>query len=1199
MESRLLAILRRFFPFLDWFRDYDAETLRADFISGLTVALVLVPQSMAYAQLAGLPAYYGLYAAFLPPIVANLFGSSRQLATGPVAVVSLMTAASLEPLATAGSEGYIAYAVMLALMVGVFQLALGVLRLGLIVNFLSHPVVNGFTNAAALIIATSQLSKIFGVHVDKAEHHYQTIYRVVEAALDYTHLPTLGMAALAFAIMIVLRRVNRRLPNVLAAVVVTTALSWWLGFQKNETVPIENIESTTVRSLAEEFNLTVREQRSLEEARAESNLMLDQRDSATEELCASCHPNRPVEGLTSMAFAAGEDGDDRRALALHHMAGVIDLRIEELHDRVSMFRTELRGLRFRRITENNDSSRFFLAGESPADLADDRGVWRLKVGNEPLDLEALTLTGGGDVVGTIPAGLPPIKPPQIDVRVMLKLIAAAVIISILGFMEAISIAKAMAAITKQKLDPNQELIGQGLANIVGCMGQSYAVSGSFSRSAVNLQAGARTGMSNVFSGIIVAIVLLFFSPLLYFLPQAVLAAIIMMAVVGLLNVSGFVHAWRTQPFDGIVAAITFVVTLASAPHLERGIFLGVALSLGGYLFRTMRPGVAVLAPTPDGGLGDATRHGLEQCRHIAAIRFDGPLNFANASYLEDEVLDRVSKLPDLRHVVIVADGINEIDASGEETLRHLVEHLREAGLDVSFSGLKDQVIDVLKRSHAYDFVGADHIYPSLAHAIATIYASAHPEPEPGCPFRTVMPRLVELSLHPDGSLRDAVRNDLPLCRHIAVLRFDDPLTYANTDFLEQETLLRLQGRPELKQVLFVAHAIADIDPSGAQKLCQLVNRLHEEGLEVSFTGFRDEILEVLDRIDTDQVIGEDRHFPTQFAAIAAAYAQAHADSDEEDCPFLPLAPRLTELSLHPDGTLREARRHGLRLCSYIAALRFDGPMMLAKPAALEAELVKWVKSRLEVTHLLLVAHTLDRFSPDDARKLIDLVDRLRRAGLDVIFSSFRDHVFEVIERTGAADEIGLDRFFPSESAAVAAIYAAAHENKTEENCPLRPMLPRVVEISMHPDGSLRNAERYGLATCRAIAALRLDGRLDFATIGYIAGEIRAQIADRPDLRHVLLAGHGLAAVDEAASEGLASLVTELREMGYAVSISGLKDEVLDVLERTGCLDIIGSESVFPTRAKAIEAIHEAAHEGIDEHPCPLIEVVEIEESQEE
>jgi len=178
--------LQRLFPFLNWFRGYNVETFRQDIISGLTVALVLVPQSMAYAQLAGLPAYYGLYAAFLPPMVAALFGSSRQLATGPVAMVSLMTATALEPLATAGSPEYIAYAILLALLVGLFQFLLGLLRLGLVVNFLSHPVVNGFTNAAAIIIATSQLSKLFGVSIDNAPHHYETIYNVVKAAISYT-----------------------------------------------------------------------------------------------------------------------------------------------------------------------------------------------------------------------------------------------------------------------------------------------------------------------------------------------------------------------------------------------------------------------------------------------------------------------------------------------------------------------------------------------------------------------------------------------------------------------------------------------------------------------------------------------------------------------------------------------------------------------------------------------------------------------------------------------------------------------------------------------------------------------------------------------------------------------------------------------------------------------------------------------------
>jgi len=247
-------MIKRIFPFLDWFTGYSMAMLRADRISGLTVALVLIPQSMAYAQLAGLPPYYGLYASFLPPMIASLFGSSRQLATGPVAVVSLMTSASLEPLATAGSEGYIAYAILLALMVGLFQLSLGVLRLGLVVNFLSHPVVNGFTNAAAIIIATSQLSKMFGVSVDSAQHHYETIIRVVQAAFHYTHWPTFFLGVLAFAIMYGLKRIAPRIPNVLVAVVITTTISWLTGYEHDTTVDISAIQNPQAIQLIEKFN---------------------------------------------------------------------------------------------------------------------------------------------------------------------------------------------------------------------------------------------------------------------------------------------------------------------------------------------------------------------------------------------------------------------------------------------------------------------------------------------------------------------------------------------------------------------------------------------------------------------------------------------------------------------------------------------------------------------------------------------------------------------------------------------------------------------------------------------------------------------------------------------------------------------------------------------------------------------------------
>ena len=264
-------ILLRLFPFLRWFKNYNITYFRFDFVAGLTVALVLIPQSMAYAQLAGLPAYYGLYAAFIPPLIAAMFGSSYQLATGPVAVVSLMTATALEPLATAGSESFIAYAIILALLVGIFQLTLGVLRLGLVVNLLSHPVVNGFTNAAALIIATSQLSKIFGVHVDKAEHHYQTVYLVVKAALNHTHWLTLVIAVLAFAIMIFIKWYNRRLPGVLIAVIITTTISYSVGFEKSQKADYSQIVYPEVREIISNFNNNLVQIDSLIEERVRLN----------------------------------------------------------------------------------------------------------------------------------------------------------------------------------------------------------------------------------------------------------------------------------------------------------------------------------------------------------------------------------------------------------------------------------------------------------------------------------------------------------------------------------------------------------------------------------------------------------------------------------------------------------------------------------------------------------------------------------------------------------------------------------------------------------------------------------------------------------------------------------------------------------------------------------------------------------------
>lgn len=735
-----MAVLARILPFLGWFKGYRSTNVRADLISGITVALVLIPQSMAYAQLAGLPVYYGLYAAFLPPMVAALFGSSRQLATGPVAVVSLMTAAALEPLARTGSSEYIAYAIVLALLIGLFQLFLGIFRLGLVVNFLSHPVINGFTNAAALIIATSQLSKLFGVMERKGEHHYITVYHVIQDALNYTHWPTLAMAALSFATMIVLKRVNRQIPNVLVAVLITTILSWAVGFEHNAKVDVSAIASPQVREMVDTYNELTVKRGEVEALRSELNKSSQASRGAHEGACAVCHSSDEVSFALEPEEMEKVVVSRRMALALHHSAGLIDQKIKELKEEAESHGDALKRMKLTMVEAPGGSDRFYLRGEAPEGMTARRGIWRIKVRNSSIPEHEIPLTAGGAVVGVIPEGLPGIEIPRFDLNTARQLFFMAAIISLLGFMEAISIAKAMAARTHQRLDPNQELIGQGLGNLAGCVSQSYAVSGSFSRSAVNLQAGAVSGLSNVFSSAVVVVTLLFCTPLLYHLPQAVLASIIMMAVVGLLNVKGFLHAWQANRFDGVTSVVCFVTTLALAPHLEWGIAIGVALSLGAYLYRTMRPHVAELSLHPDGSLRDADRHLLEQCRHIAAIRFDGPLNFANTSYLEDEILTRVADSPDLRIVLIVAHGINEMDASGEEMLSNVVERLRAGGYEVVFSGLKDNVLDVMKRTRLYEKIGEENMYPTQLTAVRAIHARAHVgSQEKECPLLKAMP----------------------------------------------------------------------------------------------------------------------------------------------------------------------------------------------------------------------------------------------------------------------------------------------------------------------------------------------------------------------------------------------------------------------------------------------------------------------------
>jgi SulP family sulfate permease len=550
----------RFLPFLAWIGEIkDSNILKADLVAGLTVALVLVPQSMAYAQLAGLPPQHGLYASFLPVMIAALMGSSRQLGTGPVAVVSLLTAAAVPTILPAGAsmEEYAVYASLLAFMVGIFQFALGAVKLGFIINFLSHPVVVGFTNAAAIIIGTSQLNKVFGVVKGDGEHTYEQIWGTIINIFAGTNLVTLMIATTAFLIMIIVKKFSPKLPGVLLAVTITTIVSWLIDF-----------------------------------------------------------------------------------------GGSVE-------------------------------------------------------------------TGGynGAIVGLVPEGLPPLVMPNFDFSVMNQMLITAITIGLIGFMEAISIAKAMAAQTKQRLDTDQELMGQGLSNIVSSFFQGYAVSGSFSRSAVNISAGAVTGFSSVVTAIIVGITLLFLTPLLYHLPQATLAAVIIMAVINLIKFAPIMHAWKVEKHDAFVAVAAFVLTLLFAPHLENGIAIGVFLSLALFLYRTMKPKFTELsAHSGSTVLVGALDNKLDSCEVVSIVKYAGSLYFGNAGYFEDRMLNLIAeKKQCLRYIIVDMAGINQIDASGEDMLVGLLDRCSSAGVEILFARTEG-IEKVLIKSGFMDKFGEYRFY---------------------------------------------------------------------------------------------------------------------------------------------------------------------------------------------------------------------------------------------------------------------------------------------------------------------------------------------------------------------------------------------------------------------------------------------------------------------------------------------------------
>ena len=692
MQS-LLNRFSRFLPFLSWF-PLKSDSVKINFLAGLTVALVLIPQSMAYAQLAGLPAYYGLYAAFLPVAIGAMFGSSNQLATGPVAVVSLLTASALATLAPPGSEDFIALAIMLTLLVGLIQLALGAFKLGVIVNFLSHPVIVGFTNAAAIIIALSQLSKILGVPMARSESFINDIIGVFKQVGD-AHWPTLVMGVGAMALMWSLKKYAPKVPGVLLAVVLSTVISWAIGFEQNSKGVVAHVADAELRAQVDKVVVAVTEVDRLNSEIATKN-----------------------EALNAAVKATGHDSID--AVKLDAEVALANLALNAATKTSSeVSKTMGRILVVRQIDGDDKTIAIYPVGKVPEGINLDSTQYRIRKVNKDGEFK---LIGGGEVVGTVPEGLPPISAPAFDMDKLVALLSAALVISLVGFMEAISIAKAVASKTKQRLNPNQELIGQGLANIVGSFSQAYPSSGSFSRTAVNANMGATSGLSSVFTSVIVLVTLLFLTPMLYHLPQAVLAAIIIMAVGGLVNIEGVKHAWHTHKHDGAAAIVTFLATLLFAPHLDNGILIGAGLAIVLFLLRTMKPRVALLGRYTDGTLRDIkVNPDMPTSEHIMALRYDGSLYFANVSYFEDAVLEGLAERPKAKYVLIVGDAINQLDASGEEVVHHLIDRLKEAGITLVFSGLKKQVLDVMRNTGLFELLGQENIFPTEDQAIAAIY----------------------------------------------------------------------------------------------------------------------------------------------------------------------------------------------------------------------------------------------------------------------------------------------------------------------------------------------------------------------------------------------------------------------------------------------------------------------------------------------
>lgn len=674
--------MTRFLPFLRWF-PMRADTLRGDLIAGVTVALILIPQSMAYATLAGLPVVYGLYASFLPVMIASMWGASRFLHTGPVALLSLMSAAAIEPLASRGSEEFILYSMTLALMVGVMRLGLGVFRMGVLINLASHPVINGFTNAAALIIGLSLLNSFINVPMPRSDMFLRDLWHVA-MQIPLAHWPTITFGIGTLLVMSLLKRWSPKAPGVLVVVILGTVISAAVGFERSTLVAPEQIEDAKVRQVYAKF------------AQLEADLVRNKQQQTDVRARLSDLAEVERHDYSLEAESLRLDGEER------------SLKKQLYGQRVAVHRYGLTPVQ----VEGGAVIYRAVAESSWHDTP-----WRFAGAKDG----QFRLSSGGKVVGDIPAGLPDFALPPLDLGLMGGLLGTAFIMALIGFMEATSISRALAAQSREKLDPNQELIGQGLANIVGSLFQSYVVSGSFSRSAVAAKSGARTGFFAIISALAVVLVMLFMTQYFHHLPQPVLAAIVMSAVFGLIDFKTLRHSWSVRRSDGVVGLITFAATLLMAPQLANGVLVGVVLTILVFLHGVMQPRSEVLGRTKEGTLVGAANYDLPPIsENYVVMRFDASLVFINSAFFEQAVMRAISQSPKAKAVLVIGNTINRVDATGEEKLRTLATDLRAAGVTLVLAGLKKQVRDAMNRAGLDEFIGKENLFPSKDIALKTM-----------------------------------------------------------------------------------------------------------------------------------------------------------------------------------------------------------------------------------------------------------------------------------------------------------------------------------------------------------------------------------------------------------------------------------------------------------------------------------------------